>query len=185
MLGCDILFDMKLIVGLGNPGEKYQHNRHNVGFMVVEKLSKHIVNGSWEMVKKFKAEIVQTKEVILVKPQTFMNDSGVAVSKICQFYKVEYKDLYIVHDDLDIKIGNYKIQHGKGPQVHNGLLSIEEKLGSDLFWNVRVGVENREVRGNRGIPGVVYSLQDFDKEEAKIIETVIQNIVLDLGAVVS
>jgi len=128
---------------------------------------------------------VQTKEYILVKPQTYMNDSGVAVASICRFYKIELKDLYIVHDDLDIPIGNYKIQHGKGPQVHNGLLSVEQELGTDQFWNARVGVENRVVRGNKGVPGVVYSLQDFEGEEKKIIEDVVVKIVDELSRVVS
>lgn len=186
---------MKVIVGLGNPGEKYSKNRHNVGFMVVERLLAEITNNqipkskqvpnSFQINKKFNAEIVQAKEYLLVKPQTFMNDSGVAVSAICRFYKVDLNDLYIVHDDLDITLGNYKIQHGKGPQVHNGLRSIEEKLGSDQFYNVRVGVENREIRGNKGIPGMIYSLQDFRPEEWEIVEGVMIKILSELRAVVS
>ncbi len=180
---------MKCIVGLGNPGEKYSKNRHNVGFMVVDRLSRSLDSArddsSFVFTKKFNAEMVQTKEYILVKPQTYMNDSGVAVASICRFYKIELKDLYIVHDDLDIPIGNYKIQHGKGPQVHNGLLSVEQELGTDQFWNARVGVENRVVRGNKGVPGVVYSLQDFEGEEKKIIEDVVVKIVDELSRVVS
>lgn len=170
---------MKVIVGLGNPGEKYQSNRHNAGFMVVDKLAEgeELV---FRMQKKFNAQIVQSKDYILVKPQTFMNDSGVAVAKITQFYKIELKDLYIVHDDLDIPLGKFKIQHGKGPQVHNGLLSVEQMLGSDQFWNVRVGVENREVRGNRGIPGMVYSLQDFEPSEKEAIRVVIEAVANEL-----
>jgi peptidyl-tRNA hydrolase, PTH1 family len=174
---------MKVIVGLGNPGEKYSGNRHNVGFMVVDALAKLVENTLWSESKKFKAGVLQTKEFMLVKPQTFMNDSGLSVVAICQFYKVALTDLYIVHDDLDIQIGNYKIQHGKGPQVHNGLRSVEEKLGSDQFWNVRVGVENREVRGNKGVPGVVYSLQDFNTEEQQLVEDVITKIVDELRRV--
>lgn len=177
---------MKVIIGLGNPGEKYQHNRHNVGFMVLDSL-KNKLDGDlkFEMNKKFNAEIAQTKEYILVKPQTFMNDSGAAVSKISRFYKIKNEDLYIVHDDLDIPIGGYKVQFGKGPQVHNGLLSIETDLGTDQFWNVRVGVENREVRGNKGIPGMVYSLQNFSPEERTIIERVLVKIVDEMVRVVS
>lgn len=178
---------MKCIIGLGNPGDKYQHNRHNVGFMVLDSLREKLDgdNLKFEMNKKFNAEIVQTKNYILVKPQTFMNDSGFAVSAICRFFKIRYEDVYIVHDDLDIKIGNYKVQFGKGPQVHNGLLSIEQELGTDQFWNVRVGVENREVRGNKGIPGVVYSLQNFSPEEKVIIDVVKGKIVDEMIAVVS
>ena len=90
------------------------------------------------------------------------------------------EDIYIVHDDLDIPLGSYKIVHGKGPQVHNGLLSVEKELGTDKFWNVRIGVENREVRGNKGIPGMVYSLQDFGVGEEKIIAEVVEKVVADL-----
>jgi PTH1 family peptidyl-tRNA hydrolase len=107
----------------------------------------------------------------------------VTVAAICHFYKVKYTDLYIVHDDLDIQLGNYKIQHGKGPKVHNGLKSVEEKLGTDQFWNIRVGVENREVRGNKGIPGMVYSLQDFRPEEKEIVDGVIQSICRELRSI--
>jgi PTH1 family peptidyl-tRNA hydrolase len=177
---------MKLIVGLGNPGEKYQYNRHNVGFMVVDKLVQSLKSKvesrdlTFKVNKKFNADVVMTKEYILVKPQTFMNDSGIAVAAICNFYKIKNEDLYIIHDDLDIKIGNYKIQHGKGPKVHNGLKSVEEKLGTEKFWNVRVGVENREVRGNSGIPGVVYSLQNFSPDERTIIEGVISDTTREL-----
>lgn len=187
---------MKCIVGLGNPGEKYQYNRHNVGFMVVDELQRSLDSApddgrntlddaTFSFSKKFNAEMIQTNEYILVKPQTFMNDSGVALAAICNFYKIKNENLYIIHDDLDIKIGNYKIQHGKGPKVHNGLKSVEEKLGTDQFWNVRVGVENREVRGNKGIPGMVYSLQNFSPEEKIVVERVIKSITRELLSVLS
>ena len=117
---------------------------------------------------------------VLAKPQTYMNESGRAVAKLVNFYKIPLTDVYIVHDDLDISLGNYKIQHGKGPQIHNGLVSIEGALGTDQFWNVRVGVENRSVRGNKGVPGVVYRLADFTLPERKIIEGVIGQVVTDL-----
>lgn len=174
---------MKCIVGLGNPGEKYSGNRHNVGFMVVDELAKIISNSQilkFSNNKKFNAEVVQTKEFILVKPQTFMNDSGEAISKIVSFYKIKPEDVYVVHDDLDIKLGSYKIIFAKAPKVHNGLRSIDEKLGTDQYFNVRVGVENREVRGNSGVPGMVYSLQDFRPDEREIIGGVISEIVKNL-----
>ncbi len=182
---------MKLIVGLGNPGEKYERNRHNVGFGVVEKLlseiikskisnNKQIQNINFQMSKRLEAEIAVGDNWLLAKPTTFMNESGRAVAAIKNFYKIELKDIFIVHDDLDIPLGNYKIQHGKGPQVHNGLRSIEEVIGSDQFWNVRIGVENREVKGNKGVPGVVYSLQNFTESEQKIVDEVVGRVVADL-----
>ena len=105
---------------------------------------------------------------VLAKPQTYMNESGRAVAKLVNFYKIPLTDVYIVHDDLDISLGNYKIQHGKGPQIHNGLVSIEGALGTDQFWNVRVGVENREEDSN--IDGKDYVLSDFNLEQKEIIK---------------
>lgn len=182
---------MKCVVGLGNPGEKYKHNRHNAGFMVVDRLLSQIINNQipnnkqtqntkFQINNKFLAGIIQIDEIMLVKPTTFMNESGKSVAAITRFYKVKNEDLYIIHDDLDISLGNFKIQHGKGPQIHNGLKSIEEQLGTDKFWNVRIGVENREVRGNKGIPGVEYSLQNFSPNEAEIIGKVIDQAANDL-----
>lgn len=171
---------MKLIVGLGNPGEKYEKNRHNVGFVVVDELGVKLKADKFEFSKKFNSEIYQTKEYILAKPQTFMNQSGKAVAALINFYKIPLTDVYIIHDDLDIDLGKYKIQHGKGPQVHNGLRSVEAELGSDQFWNVRIGVENRSVRGNSGVPGMVYSLQDFRVEEQKIVAETLVIVVEDL-----
>lgn len=179
---------MKIIVGLGNPGDKYSHNRHNVGFMVVDAFATRILQSQilkFSNNKKFNAEIVQTKEFILAKPQTYMNDSGISVSAIYHFYKVKSEDLYVIHDDLDITLGNYKIQHAKGPLVHYGVNSVEEKLGTENFWRVRVGVENREVRGNKGVRGEVYSLQDFRPDERQTLENVISKIVDEISAVVS
>lgn len=171
---------MKLIVGLGNPGEKYQNNRHNIGFVVAERLNEKMGNDKWVLNKRFESEIVQTKDLVIAKPTTFMNESGRAVAAISRFYKVKSEDIYIIHDDLDIPLGSCKIVHGKGPQVHNGLISVEKELGTDKFWNVRIGVENREVRGNKGIPGMVYSLQDFGADEARIVAEVVENVVADL-----
>lgn len=182
---------MKLIVGLGNPGEKYEKTRHNVGFVVLDKLAKVIPprrdvgqSRGWEKSVKFLGEVILDKNIILLKPSTFMNESGKAVVAIKNFYKIENKDIYVVHDDLDIPLGKYKIMFGKGPQIHRGLLSVEEKLGTDEFWNVRVGIENREVRGNKGVPGVVYSLEDFNQDEIKLIDEVVNQVTLELKGVI-
>lgn len=182
---------MKLVVGLGNPGEKYQNNRHNIGFVIVERLlteiskseilnPKQAQNIKFETNKRFYSELVQIEELILAKPDTFMNESGKAVSVISRFYKIKNEDIYIIHDDLDIPLGSYKIQHGKAPKVHNGLLSVEQSLGTNKYWNVRVGVENREVRGNKGVPGMVYSLQDFNYDEREIVARVVEEVSADL-----
>src|SRR3990167_1232190 len=117
---------MKLVVGLGNPGDKYKNNRHNVGYIVVDALE------GAGLVDGLKAE----------KTNVYMNDSGEAVKKFKNFYKVTPANLYIVHDDLDIPLGQYKLQLGKGPKVHNGVNDIELKLGTPEFWRIRIGVDN-------------------------------------------
>ncbi|TSC89986.1 MAG: peptidyl-tRNA hydrolase, PTH1 family [Microgenomates group bacterium Gr01-1014_5] len=147
---------MKLIVGLGNPGEKYRNNRHNAGYVVVEYLER----------------IGLPEGIVAKKTDTFMNDSGIAVSRLKNFYKVSLNDLYIAHDDLDIPLGQYKIQLGVGPKVHNGLISVEGILSDINFWRVRIGVDNRDPQ-NR-VPGEAYVLQDFTPEEHKILEEVIK-----------
>ena len=147
---------MKLIVGLGNPGQKYKNNRHNVGFMVVDELARHAPGKPW----------------ILFKPQKFMNRSGVAVKNL----RVRnLQDLFVVHDDLDIELGKFKISFGKGPKVHNGLRSIYEQLGTKDFWHVRIGIDNRLKTGFKGT-GEEYVLQNFRPEEKKIINKICQEI---------
>lgn len=166
---------MKLIVGLGNPGKRYKNTRHNVGFMVVDYISE---SNEWKESKN--GELLYcwiNKDIELIKPQTFMNQSGksiLAAKKKHQNLKTE--NIYVVHDDLDIKLGNYKIQKAKGPRDHNGLLSIYEKLGTKDFWHVRIGVENR----TKHVLGEEYVLQEFEKNEKQIIDNVIQNVSKDI-----
>lgn len=167
---------MKLIAGLGNPGEKYKNNRHNIGFVVAERIGELLRIDGWSVNKRFFGEVAESDKSILIKPTTFMNESGKSVAAIARFYKIKSEDIYIIHDDLDIPLGSYKIQHGKAPKVHNGLLSVEQSLGTNKYWNVRVGVENRQVKGNKGVPGMVYSLQDFTQEERFIIDKIIDDV---------
>lgn len=176
---------MKLIVGLGNPGERYAVTRHNVGFVVAEALALKLESPSWRAVDRLGAEITQVGETCLVKPQTFMNKSGEAVAKIARFYKVLPESIYVVHDDLDIVLGDYKVQLGRGPQLHYGVESVERELGNKMFWRVRVGVENREVKGNGGVPGEQYSLQNFAKDEAEVVSQVTARVVAQLVGVIS
>ncbi len=194
---------MKLLVGLGNPGKQYTKTRHNVGWRVLDALvalksqismtplrqgSEGQANNQWEMADKFNAEVLKTENFILAKPQTFMNESGKAVKKLVDFYKIDLDDLYVIHDDLDIRLGEYKIQKGKGPKVHNGILSVEGELGKSDFWRVRVGVDNRvqksqiQMTNDQWISGEEYVLTEFNEEEMKIMEKVIQKVVQDFPA---
>lgn len=172
---------MKIIVGLGNPGVKYVATRHNVGFEVLERLAFKLQLRGFKLRDKFKAEMVIERDMILVKPMTFMNRSGEAVKKTIDFYKIALEDLYVVYDDLDIKLGEYKIQIGKGPKIHNGLNSIREALRGDQFWHIRVGVDNRnEGQGTKGISGEDYILDRFLVEEKSIISEVIGKVVNEM-----
>ena len=168
---------MKIFVGLGNPGEKYAANRHNTGFMLVDALAQKYEVGSWE--SKFEALIAKADGLLLVKPQPFMNKSGEVVSQIMNFYKLTTADLWVCHDDLDIRLGEYKIVNGVGPKVHNGLNSVERLLSKTDFWRVRIGIDNRPA-GEARTPGEEYVLADFLPEEKKLVEPVIEKAVEEL-----
>lgn len=196
---------MKLIVGLGNPGKKYVGTRHNVGFMVVEKLAG---DRRWNESKK--GELLYSwieanrKRLELIKPTTFMNRSGFSLAYAKRKHPgLKLADIYVVHDDLDIPLGKYKIQRSHGPRQHNGLQSIYEQLGSKEFWHVKVGIENRfrearstkfEARNNdqisniqnskqtskTRIPGEEYVLQRFSDEEREVVDRAVKKVIKDL-----
>lgn len=153
----------KLIIGLGNPGAKYKHTRHNVGHALVDLFRKKKVALS----------------VIAVKTDTFMNKSGEYVKKLMNKATLKRIKLYIVHDDLDIALGSYKIQKGKGPKDHKGLNSVYKALGTKNFWHVRIGVDARE--GENKIDGEKYVLENFKGEEKQIIDKVLLELCKKLG----
>jgi len=131
---------MKIVVGLGNPGEKYAGTRHNAGFMVIDEILKDYIAGP-QYSKKFESIVYSLdKERLLVKPQTFMNVSGKSVNRVVNFYKTKPEDLLIVHDDVDLDFGEVKHQFGKGAAGHRGVQSIIDSLGSDQFNRVRIGI---------------------------------------------
>ena len=139
---------MILIVGLGNPGKKYEKTRHNLGFMVVDELARKWTQGEvkWEEKKKFNSTIhFPLSDILLVKPQTFMNNSGMAVVSLANFYKVGGEDLWVIHDDLDIPLGHLKITEGKGTAGHHGVASIVTALGSADFVRFRLGIGGEHV----------------------------------------
>lgn len=150
---------MKLIIGLGNPKEEHRNNRHNIGHMVADAFLKRNL----------------PKNLVVKKTSVFMNESGSEVKKLLG--GLEPDNLYIIHDDLDIALGGYKIQKGKGPKLHNGIISIERQLGTPDFWRVRVGVDNRI--GDK-TPGEEYVLQDFMEEEKEVLKEVINKVARDI-----
>ncbi|MCL4419071.1 aminoacyl-tRNA hydrolase [Patescibacteria group bacterium] len=143
---------MKLIVGLGNPGSKYEKTRHNLGFMIAEKFLKDfkgIRETVWEDSQKFKSEISQIEwqpkhgkleKIVLAKPKTYMNNSGLAVLLISQFFKIPPSEIWILYDEIDLPLGSMKIRFGGGHAGHKGIVSVIEKLGTDKFWRFRFGI---------------------------------------------
>ena len=144
---------MKLIIGLGNPGEKYEKTRHNLGFMVLERLLKDassVKDTVWRSSDKFKSQIAEIgwnsrkrktlEKIILAKPQTYMNNSGLAISLLANFYKISPSDIWIIYDELDLPLGTMKIRFAGASAGHHGINSIIAKLGTDKFWRFRLGI---------------------------------------------
>jgi PTH1 family peptidyl-tRNA hydrolase len=131
-----------MVVGLGNPGPEYEHTRHNVGFLVVDLLGENLRANYWKDQAGAKVALVRLgdEDLVLVKPQTFMNVSGTSVKKLATEYGLEPEDIIVVHDDIDLAPGRVLCKRGGGHGGHNGLRSVHEKLGSDAYLRVRVGV---------------------------------------------
>lgn len=143
---------MMLIIGLGNPGKKYEHTRHNIGHMIIDQLKKN-----------------ELGDLIIAKTETFMNFSGQAVGSLTKNYKLQTKNLIVVHDDIDIPLGEFKIQKGRGAAGHKGVQSIINELKTNDFWRIRIGICPK-----RGKPENVekFVLQKFTKEERKILKII-------------
>jgi PTH1 family peptidyl-tRNA hydrolase len=135
---------MILIVGLGNPGEKYEKTRHNVGFMVLDNLLKKLTSvkdSTWEEKRRFSALVAKAgEEIVLVKPMSFMNASGPVVVTLMKFYKIPPFGLYLVHDDVDLPLGKIKIAVDRGSAGHKGVESVMKAIGGKNFTRIRVGV---------------------------------------------
>ena len=167
---------MKLIVGLGNPDKKYQNTRHNLGQKIiidyVEKFYKTSLINKPNLSAKI-YEIGQgSDKTIFAIPAEYMNNSGITVQKISQFYKISPLDIYVIHDDLDLPIGEYRVQFDRGPAGHNGIKSIIENLGTQQFNRIRIGIG----KSQNNIPVEDYVLQPFSSEEKDIINTLTPEI---------
>lgn len=171
---------MKLIIGLGNPGKEYVHTRHNAGFLFVDFLRQALQFESFVLDKKMSAEIstgsVDGEKILLVKPTTFMNNSGTPVQSLLQFYKLSPADIIVIHDDLDITIGTYKQTHSSRSAGHNGVSDIIEKLGTQDFFRIRLGIDRPAVEEG-ACPSIhQYVLHNFSPENLKKIEEVFPEI---------
>ena len=175
---------MKLIVGLGNPGEQYTDTRHNIGYMIVERLSHELgpQRGVWENDAKHKAMIVKISDVLLVKPLTFMNNSGAAVQGLRDYYKIAPPDVWVIHDDIDLPLGKIRIRQKGGTAGHNGVTSILALLKSDTFVRFRMGIgrgkestgpnENKNL-SHRSV--IAFVLSRFNRSEAGSLKHLVKH----------
>lgn len=169
---------MKLIVGLGNPSEKYRNTRHNIGFLILDHLLEDLLpvdKTFWENDKTTKSLIKEItfegEKVILAKPITFMNLSGEAALALIKKYNLKYEDLYIIHDDIDLPFGHIKVRFGGGTAGHKGVESIIDRLGTDSFLRIRVGIG----RTQKFIED--YVLEEFGSHEKGELKHVIKKTI--------
>ncbi|MCA9381542.1 aminoacyl-tRNA hydrolase, partial [Candidatus Dojkabacteria bacterium] len=176
----DIIFDIrkiKLIIGLGNIGKNYQKSRHNVGFLFIDMLT----NSELKEDSKFEAFTenieIDGNKTILAKPTTLMNNSGRSVVKIADYFKIKPEEILVAHDDLDIELGEYKIQFSKGPRIHNGIISIEQNLGTPDFWRLRIGVDNRSPEQREHMSGADYVLNPMNSSDYDKVNTTLEEVI--------
>jgi PTH1 family peptidyl-tRNA hydrolase len=165
---------MKIIVGLGNPGEKYQNTRHNVGWLALDFFIKNCEFKIEKLKNNFASNIyealVNNQKIIFIKPQTFMNNSGQAVKAICEFYKLDVQtDLLVIHDDIDLPLGKLKTTASASSAGHNGVASIIEHLSTQNFHRLRIGVETRQAKTD--LPTETFVLQNFTVDEMQKLQT--------------
>jgi peptidyl-tRNA hydrolase, PTH1 family len=153
---------LRLIVGLGNPGARYERNRHNIGFMAADAIVRR--HGFGPARDKFQGRIAEGtvggERIYVLRPQTFMNDSGDSVGAASRFYKIAPEEIAVIYDEIDLAPGKLRVKRGGGSAGHNGIRSIDAAIGED-YWRVRLGV------GHPGVKELVqpYVLQNFDAEE--------------------
>jgi PTH1 family peptidyl-tRNA hydrolase len=172
---------MKIVVGLGNPGKKYEKTRHNVGFLTVDYIPKNVGGFSdWQLKKKLKSKVSENKElkILLAKPQTFMNSSGEAVKKMLTDYKLPTTALTVVHDDFDLPLGTFKFESDRGSAGHKGVRSIIDALGTKDFWRLRIGIRPPHLETN--LKADAFVLKNFSKGEKEIIKKTIAKAVENL-----
>jgi len=160
---------MKLIVGLGNPGKKYEKNRHNVGFLAVDYLIQK--RNARKINSSFKGDLYKTSDFLLLKPSTFMNLSGESVVLVKNYYKIDNEDIIVIHDDIDLKLGALKFKRGGGHGGHNGLKSIDKHIGND-YYRIRIGVGRPKSKEEV----IDFVLSDFKEEELECIYPLFEKI---------
>jgi len=170
---------MKLIVGLGNPGKEYANTRHNIGFMMIDYIVKelNITKSSEKMGGKCFETNINGEKVLFLKPQEYINLSGNVINKFMNYYKIDIEDLFIIHDDLDLEVGKFKLREKGGSGGHNGLKNIESHLKTKEYNRMKIGISN-----NKNIDTKDYVLGHLNKEEKESLNKIIEmgpNIIKD------
>jgi PTH1 family peptidyl-tRNA hydrolase len=169
---------MKLIVGLGNPGRSYAHNRHNIGFICLNHFarSQGIRFDKKKGLARIGEGVVANNEVVLARPQTFMNDSGQSVSRLVKKFKIDLNDLIVIHDDLDLPLAKIRISHGSSSGGHKGINSIIQELGTQDFIRLRIGIGRPDKPQISEDDIIAYVLSDFRPAEKRAINKILPNV---------
>ena len=173
---------MLLLVGLGNPNPNNSNNRHNVGFLVIDK-----INAKFKLSKqkpKFKGLLttgnISEQKVFAIKPLTFMNNSGICIKELIEYFKIDVKDVFVFHDDMDIDIGKVKAKIGGSSAGHNGIDSIDKNIGKN-YPRIRIGIG----RPKKDSTGTVHVLDNFSDDEKQKVEEVTNNIIESLSVLIN
>lgn len=169
-----------IIAGLGNPGKSYALTRHNIGFMFFDYIAQNDCIESFKISKKLNSALSENRsgsqKYVFTKPLTFMNNSGLSTNSVIRFYKTTPEKLIVIHDDLDIEFGKYKISKNKNASGHNGILSIINNIGTKNFVRIRIGIDNRTKEQRINQSGADYVLSRFTTKELKELPYIFNQI---------
>jgi len=173
---------MLLLVGLGNPNPNNTNNRHNVGFLVIDEINKKFKLSKQK--PKFKGLLttgnIHEQKVYAIKPLTFMNSSGVCIKELIEYFKIDVKNVFVFHDDMDIDLGKIKVKFGGGSAGHNGIDSIDKNIGKN-YSRIRIGIG----RPKKNSTGADHVLDNFSNEEMDNVQNITKNIIESLSILIS
>ena len=173
---------MLLLVGLGNPNPNNTNNRHNVGFLLIDEINKKFKLSKQK--PKFKGLLttgnINEKKVYAIKPLTFMNSSGVCIKELIEYFKINVKDVFVFHDDLDIDLGKVKVKFGGSSAGHNGIDSLDQNIGKN-YSRIRIGIG----RPQKNSTGADHVLENFSNEEKENVQEIAKNITQSLSILIN
>lgn len=156
---------IKLIAGLGNPSKEHEDSYHNVGFIALDFLTKRLLAKKFKTNKKLPFLCFKKNSLILIKPSTFMNESGKAISAAANFFKIKPEEILIIHDDSDIYLGNFKLSFNRGSAGHRGVESIIKHLGGKNFWRLRIGIRSKASQREKAGQFVLSKIKKDEKRK--------------------